>query len=179
MSTRLLIRTAQSPAAMLSSLRTAVHAESPGLHINRIDSAEALLDSTLDIDHLIGAVAWGFGILAITLAAAGVYGLFSYDVTRRRGEIGIRMTVGAGRRSILVMILREAALLTTVGIGIGTAGALALSRLAQGLVFGVKAGDPRIEAAAAAILIAVALLAAFIPARRAARLDPMVALRSE
>jgi predicted permease len=179
MSTRLLVRSSRDARAMVPELRAAVRAESAAVHIDRIDTAEALLDSTLDTDRLIGRVAWGFGVLAMTLAAAGVYGLFSYDVMRRRGEIGVRMTVGAGRSDILKMILREAAVLTAVGIAIGSAGALALSRLAQGLVFGVEAGDPRIEAAAAVILGAVALLSAWIPARRAARLDPVAALRTE
>ena len=179
MSTRFLVRTRQAPEAAISGLRAAIRAEDASLEIGRIDTADALLDSTLDTDRLMAALAWGFGVLAIVLAAVGIYGLLSYDVTRRTGEIGIRMALGAFQRDIMWLVLREVALLCAAGLTIGAVAALALARLVEGMVFGLKAGDPRVEAGAAVILAAVAVVAAWFPARRAARLDPMAALRNE
>jgi predicted permease len=178
-STRFLVRTRQYPEAVVSGLRAAIHAEDASLEAGRIDTADALLDSTLDTDRLMATLAWGFGVLAMVLAAVGIYGLLSYDVTRRTGEIGIRMALGAYRSDIMRLVLREVAMLCFCGLTIGTVAALGLSRLVEGMVFGLKAGDPRVEAGAAVILIAVAVVAAWFPARRAARLDPMAALRSE
>jgi ABC-type antimicrobial peptide transport system permease subunit len=125
------------------------------------------------------ALAWGFGALAIILAAVGIYGLFSYDVTRRTGEFGIRMAVGAQRGNVIALVMREVALVCGVGLAAGSALALGVSKLVEGLVFQMKPGDPLIEGAAAVILVVVAIGAAWIPARRAARMDPMAALRTE
>jgi predicted permease len=173
---RFLVRAKANPLAVVSGLREAVRQEDSALAV-QIASADELLDRTLDIDRLIATLAWGFGVLAILLAAVGIYGLFSYEVTRRTAEIGIRVAVGAAQRDILGMILREVALICIAGVAVGTAAALALSRVATSLVFGVKPDDPRIAAAAAIILVAAAVCAAWLPARRAARLDPMIALR--
>jgi len=179
MSTRFLVRTRQAPEAAISGLRAAIRAEDASLEAGHVDTADALLDSTLDTDRLMAALAWGFGVLAIVLAAVGIYGLLSYDVTRRTGEIGIRMALGAFQSDIIWLVLREVALLCAAGLTIGGVAALALARLVEGMVFGLKAGDPRVEAGAAVVLAAVAVVAAWFPARRAARLDPTVALRNE
>jgi predicted permease len=175
---RFLVRTKASPLAVVSGLREAIRQEDSALAAE-VNSADELLDKTLDIDRLIAALAWGFGVLAIVLAAVGIYGLFSYEVTRRTSEIGIRMALGAAQRDILGMILREVALICGAGVAVGTVAALALSRVATSLVFGVKPDDPRITVTASIILISVAVSAALLPARRAARMDPMVALRFE
>jgi ABC-type antimicrobial peptide transport system permease subunit len=175
-STRFVVR---APSVSIADLRAAIRAEDPQLKIERIDTADALLDSTLSTDRLMAVLSWGFGVLAISLAAAGIYGLFSYEVTRRRGEIGIRMAVGAGRRDITRMIVRDAALLAAVGLLLGAGAVSALSRIATGLVFGISPGDPRITAVAAAMLVAVALVSAWFPARRATRVDPLAALRAD
>ncbi len=129
--------------------------------------------------RVIAALAGAFGVLALTLAAAGVYGMLAYAVARRTAEIGIRMAVGATRGSVLAMVLREAAVVAAAGIAPGIAAAWMLGRLVEGLVFELKPGDPRVLAAAATLLALTAVAAGLGPARRAAAMDPMRALRTE
>jgi len=178
-STRFLVRARSTRVVTVPSLRAAVLAEDKTLRIDEIATAEELFDRTLDQDRLIETLAWGFGVLALVLAAVGLYGLLSFEVTRRTGEIGIRMAVGAGKGDILTLVLREVALVAGIGFIAGAAGAAALARTVEGLVFGIKAGDPRVELAAAAILSVVLLSSSWLPARRAALTDPMSALRTE
>ena len=120
-----------------------------------------------------------FGLLALLLAAVGLYGVMSYTVTRRRREIGIRLALGAARSSVLWQMLRETALLSCAGIAIGLAGALASARLIATFLFGLTARDPLTLVATAAILLTTTLVAGYLPARRAASVDPSRALRSE
>ena len=178
-STRFLVRARTDSGAVAGAIRAAVREVNPALRVDEILSAEDLFDRTVDRDRLLAALAWGFGALALTLAAVGVYGLLSFDVTRRTGEIGIRMAVGARRADIMLLILREVALVSVIGLAIGIASASQMSKLVEGMVFGFKPGDPRVIAAAAAVLVAIATAAALIPARRAAKMDPMNALRCE
>jgi putative ABC transport system permease protein len=117
--------------------------------------------------------------LALVLAAVGIFGLMYQAVAKRTQEIGVRMALGAGQSSVVNMVLREGMLLTCAGVVLGLLGALGLSRLISGLLFGVGATDPITYAAAALVLGTTALLACWLPARRAARVDPMVALRNE
>jgi putative ABC transport system permease protein len=120
-----------------------------------------------------------FGIAALLLATAGVFGVMAYSVSRRTREIGVRVALGAGSREVLGMILGQGLRTVFVGIAIGLAGALALTRAVESLLFGVTATDPLTFAGVVLLLVAAALLACFIPARRATRVDPMVALRYE
>ena len=120
-----------------------------------------------------------FAGLAVCLALAGVYGVMSYVVGQRANEIGLRMALGASPREILRLVLRQALVLAGVGIVIGFAGATAVTRLLTSMLFGVKPSDPATYAAVIGIVLAAALLASYIPARRAMRVDPMVALRYE
>jgi ABC-type antimicrobial peptide transport system permease subunit len=120
-----------------------------------------------------------FGMLAVLLAVIGLYGVISYMVARRRNEIGIRMSLGANRRSIVALVLREAALLLCIGLVVGVALALAAGRAASSMLFGLKAHDATTFAVATLSLAAVALAASYFPASRASLLDPMDALRNE
>jgi ABC-type antimicrobial peptide transport system permease subunit len=129
--------------------------------------------------QFLSALVGSFAGLAALLAAIGIYGVISYLVTQRTREIGIRMSLGAGRARVLLGVLREGMRLAFMGLVLGTAGALAVGRILASLLHQVKPGDPWIFVATAGLLAAVALLACYIPARRAARLDPMNALRYE
>jgi ABC-type antimicrobial peptide transport system permease subunit len=120
-----------------------------------------------------------FGVLALLLACVGLYGVMGHAVSRRTNEIGIRMALGAKSQSILWMVLRETLILVVAGIAIGVPVALSAARLVSTQLYGLSAADPLTLAAAVTLLIAVAALAGYLPARRASRVDPMVALRYE
>ena len=120
-----------------------------------------------------------FGLLAAFLACIGIYGLMSYAVTRRTNEIGIRMALGAERYGVLWMVMRESLILVAVGVVIGIPAALAAARLVSSVLFGLKPSDPITITMSALVMVAVAALAGYLPARRAAKVDPMVALRYE
>jgi putative ABC transport system permease protein len=120
-----------------------------------------------------------FALLALTLAAGGVYGVMAYSLRQRTHEIGVRMALGAQRRDVMKLLLGEGALMAVAGVGLGIAGAFWLTRFSSSLLFGVKPTDPVTLFCVSTILVAVVLLATYFPARRATRVDPMVALRHE
>ena len=120
-----------------------------------------------------------FALLALVLAAVGVYGVIAYSVGQRRHEIGVRLALGAQRRDVMKLLLGEGAVLAVAGIGLGIAGAFWLTRFFSSLLFGVKPTDPVTFLSVSIVLVGVVLLASYIPARRATRVDPMVALRHE
>jgi ABC-type antimicrobial peptide transport system permease subunit len=130
-------------------------------------------------ERLMAALTGFFGVLAAVMASLGLYGVMSYAVARRNSEIGIRMALGAQPGDILAMILREASVLLAVGLLLGTGLSLLATRATRTLLFGLEPHDPVTLALAAALLAAVAVTASYLPARRAARLDPMAALRLE
>jgi len=140
--------------------------------------ATVLADSTIS-ERARAVCVTTFSLLAALLAAAGIYGLVAFVVTRRQREVGIRMALGATCRDITWLIMREALALALAGVCIGGLGALAATRLIRASLYGVGPGDPISFALAALVLVVVAALAAWLPARRAAKVDPMVALRCE
>ena len=120
-----------------------------------------------------------FAVLAMILAVVGIYGVMSYTVSQRTHEIGLRMALGAAKPQVLRMVVGEGLALTSLGIGLGIAGAAAVTRAMSGLLFGVSSADPLTYLAVSSLLMAVALVACYIPARRASHVDPLVALRHE
>jgi ABC-type antimicrobial peptide transport system permease subunit len=140
--------------------------------------SEQLRDSLLR-DRLMATLAGAFGFLAAVLATLGLYGVIAYMVARRRNEIGVRVALGADRSRIVRLVLREAALLLAIGAVVGVGLALWAGRAASALLYGLKPTDPATFAGAIALLSAVALIASYGPARRAARVEPMQALREE
>jgi ABC-type antimicrobial peptide transport system permease subunit len=138
-----------------------------------------MIEEGLLRDRLMARLSGFFGILAVLLAVIGLYGVISYMVARRRNEIGIRMSLGADRRSIIALVLRESLLLLAIGLTLGVALALAASSAASSLLFGLKPHDAATLVMATVILAVIALAASYIPALRASRLDPLDALRHE
>jgi ABC-type antimicrobial peptide transport system permease subunit len=130
-------------------------------------------------DRVIASLAGSFAALALLLSAIGLYGVMSHQVIRRRQEFGVRVAIGAAPASVMALILKQAAWIIGIGVAVGLAGALASGRMIAALLFDVAPNDPASIAIAAAFLSVVTVLAGLIPARRAARVDPMVALREE
>ena len=133
----------------------------------------------MEQERLVASLSALFGLLALILAAVGLYGLMTYAMNRRNGEIGIRMALGATRGQIAGMVLREALLLVLIGLVIGIPAAMAASHLIRNELFGLNAEDPVTIGIASLIMASIALLAGYLPARRASHVDPMVALRME
>jgi len=175
----LAMRTRADTATMASTLRREASIADPEFTIGQITTQSQIIGDTVVRERLLSVVASFFGALALLMAAVGLYGIMSYTVTQRTREIGVRMALGATPREILGMVLLESELVVGVGAAIGIGGAEAAARLISALLFGVRAQDLSTVFTAVSLLLAVALVAAFIPARRAAQVDPMVALRYE
>jgi predicted permease len=159
--------------------RRQIHEAAPDVPVLRVLTVEQQLDETLATERLIGALCGAFGVLGVALAALGLYGVIAYTTARRTHEIGVRIALGASRVEVLRMVLMEGLVVAVAGVAIGIPATLAATRLIAKWMYGIAPGDPLTIAASAVLMIAVAALAAFIPARRAARVDPMVALRYE
>jgi ABC-type antimicrobial peptide transport system permease subunit len=144
-----------------------------------VTTMEAQLDRTISLDRLMATLTAVFGLLAVVVAAVGLYGVMAFAVAARTREIGIRMALGATCSRVLRQVIAESAVLTAIGIGVGVPVALWVSRAAGSILYGVSPADPWTYAALALVLAGIALSAAWIPARRAARVDPVVALRYE
>lgn len=173
------LRTAGDPLAVAGAVRTAVAAVSSEVPVYDLMTMAQRIANSTSRTEFNALLLLAFGVLAVVLAAVGLYGVVAYSVTQRTREIGIRMALGARAADVLRLIVRQGMHLVLAGSLVGLAGALALTRLMRGLLFGVSATDPLTFAAIPVLLAGVAFLACYLPARRAAKVDPMVALRCE
>jgi predicted permease len=174
----LLLRSSGSIESLLPAVKDAVGEINPAISL-RFQMLKTQIRASLLRESLMATLSGFFGLLAVVLATIGLYGVLSYMVARRRNEIGIRMALGAGRGSVVAMILKEAGALVGIGLAAGIALAVAATRVASGMLFGLEPNDPTTLLMAAGGLAAVAIVASYLPARRAANLDPTVALREE
>jgi ABC-type lipoprotein release transport system permease subunit len=177
------VRTAIDSDLIRARVREEVWKADPNVPQFEVYTLAEEVDAVLVQERLIAAISSLLGGLAVLLAAIGLYGLLAFGVVERTGEMGIRLALGAVRRDVVWMVLKEALILVLIGIAAGVPAALALAWFATsqiaGLLFGLTATDPLTIAAATAVLMAIATIAAYVPARRASRVDPMVALRNE
>jgi putative ABC transport system permease protein len=176
---RIAVQTGGNPLGAAATVRNVVKSLDGGLAVYQLQTMTDIAEATMANDSQQTFLLGTFAAFALILAAIGTYGVMSYLVTQRTGEIGIRMALGARRGAMLMMILRQGLTLALVGVGIGLAGALATSRLLESLLFGVKPSDPATLAGVSLLMIAVTMIAGIIPAMRAMRVEPMTALRHE
>ncbi|HSM78132.1 MAG TPA: FtsX-like permease family protein, partial [Bryobacteraceae bacterium] len=173
------VRASINPEALTSALGTAIHRVDKNQALADMRTLDQIKSSTVANDRLQTMMLSLFAGVALLLAAIGIYGVISYSVTQRTHELGIRAALGASGRGLLGLVIRQGMSVALAGLAIGFAGSLLLTRLLSSLLFGVSPRDPLTLAAVAVILGGVALLACYLPAHRAARVDPVVALRYE
>jgi predicted permease len=173
------VRTAGEPEALLARVPQVVRRVDPALPVTQVRTMQSQIRQSLYVERLVAMLAAAFGLLATLLAALGLYGVMAYAVSQRTREIGIRMALGAERRDVVKMVLLDVALLVSLGVALGLPGGYGLGRVIEAQLFGLSARDPLTFGAATAVLLLAALGAAYLPARRATSVDPLVALRSE
>ena len=175
----LVARTSSDPQTTLAAIRREVQSLEPTLPLYNVKTMQEHLSLPLFPARVAATVLGCFGLLALLLAAVGIYGVMSYSVAQRTREVGIRMALGAQRRAVLALIVRQGMSVALIGVGLGLALAFAATRLLADLLYGVSATDPLTFSIIALLLMMVALLACWVPARRATKVDPMIALRCE
>jgi ABC-type antimicrobial peptide transport system permease subunit len=173
------VRFSGPPSSVVPQIRQTIKQINRNLPVEDVKTLSDMISRSLTQQILIARLATFFGLLALLLACIGLYGVLSYGVARRTNEIGIRMALGARNRSVLWLVLREALLLVAIGLVVGVLASLALTKTAASLLYELKPNDPLTIALATLLLAMVAAIAGFLPARRASRVDPMVALREE
>jgi len=173
------VRTSNAPLGILNSIRQAVGSADNSAAIYGVSPMRDIVANSISTQRLTMLLLGVFAALALTLSAVGIYGVISYLTGQRTHEIGVRMALGASTKDVLRMVLAAACAPALIGVGFGIAAAIGLTRLIAQLIYGVGATDPITFAAVAALLTGVALLACYIPARRAMRVDPIIALRYE
>ena len=175
----LVLRSDRDPGALAAPVRGVIRQMDPNLPVADVRTMDDVVGSALSTPTFMSVLLSIFAILALSLSAIGIYGVLSYVVSRRTREIGIRVAIGAGRARVLRMVLRNGLSLALIGIGAGLVLAFGVTRLLSGLLHGVQPADPATFAAVAVALIGVAALASAVPAWRASRVDPVIALKSE
>jgi putative ABC transport system permease protein len=175
----LVIRSNTDQAALLAQVKRQLWTVDGQVPVTRVRSMTEVMSASLAEQRFNMALLGIFAAVALTLAAIGIYGVMSYSVTQRTHEIGVRIALGADRSDVVTLVLRQGLVLTAIGVVTGLATALALTRVMSSLLFGVSATDPVTFAIISVLLGGVALVACFVPARRATKVDPMIALRSQ
>jgi putative ABC transport system permease protein len=173
------VRTAGDPAAVTGSVRAAVRAVDPALPVASVRTMDQIVGAWSAERRLNTVVLAALGALALVLAVVGIYGVIAYMVAQRTREMGVRLALGARPADVLRLVVRQGAALAGAGIAVGLAGAWEATRSMRSMLYSVSATDPATFVGVALVLAAAALAASFIPARRATRVDPVVALRSE
>jgi ABC-type antimicrobial peptide transport system permease subunit len=173
------LRTSGDPLRYVNAVRDTVRRADAAVPVSEVRTQAADIDQTINQEITFAKLCSGFAILALTIACVGLYGTVSYRVACRTSEIGIRMALGAQRASVVRMVLREVSTLAAVGLTIGLATAMGASRFVESFLYALKPNDPMTLAAGVAILLAAIVIAGYVPAWRASRIDPMVALRHE
>jgi predicted permease len=173
------LRTDADPRATIASLAAAVREVGRGLRVRDVRTMDDVAERSVKQERLAAELGGFFSLVALTLACLGLYGVLSFMVAQRARENGVRVALGAEARDVLTLVVGQGLKLTLIGAAAGLVGGLAVSRLVSGLLYGVSPGDPATFAGVVALLLAVAVLASWLPARRAALADPMVILRSE
>jgi len=171
------VRSTLAPNVLSPSIRRIVSAVDPGLPIVGLRTMDEVFDDALARPRFLAELLVIFAVVALALAAVGTYGVLAYSVAERRREIGIRMALGASEGGVLTLVLRQGMTVALIGLAVGLIGALAVTRVVRSLLFGVQPTDPATFAAVGVFMLAVALVACVVPARRATRVDPLVALR--
>jgi ABC-type antimicrobial peptide transport system permease subunit len=175
----LIVRTTGKPEGLLGAVRTRAQELDKNLAFTNGQTVQEIIGQGLWAARMGAALLGLFGVLALILASIGIYGVLAYSVTQRTSEIGLRMALGAQPHEVLRLVLRQGMLLALIGALVGVLVALPVARMASGLLYGVSATDPLTYVAITLLLMGVALLACYLPARRATRIDPLVALRVE
>jgi putative ABC transport system permease protein len=173
------VRTAENPAAMQSSIAAAVHAVDPQIALAEPKTLDQVREESLASERFTLILFGSFAVVALFLAMLGIYGVVAFSVAQRSHEIAVRMALGATRSRVVALVLGEGSVLAAIGLGLGLIGAYFVGRAMQSMLFGVRALDVTAFGSVALILLASALLACYLPARRAASVEPMRVLRTE
>jgi ABC-type lipoprotein release transport system permease subunit len=173
------VRMAGNPPAVIAAMRREIQAMDQDISVYDVRTINQVIDRLLQHDRMFAVLASVFGLLALLLTSIGIYGVVAYQITRRTGEVGIRMALGAQRGDVLWMFMRETLLVLAVGAAIGLPAAVAAAYALRSLLFGLEPSDPVTIIWAMVTLVGAGALACFLPARRASRMEPMVALRLE
>jgi predicted permease len=173
------LRTSGDPLRNVNSVRSIVSQADARVPVTDVKTQAAQIDQTMNQEIIFARLCTAFAILALLISCVGLYGTMSYTVARRTGEIGVRMALEAQRGAVVWMVLRQVLMLAAVGLAIGVPTALGISRFVESFLFGVKPNSPAALVLAVAILLGAVLVAGYVPARKASRIDPMTAVRHE